>query len=141
MNSQIYAAIITLFGGILISAMTYWFSKQRELEAESRKEKLIYYKEFVESLSGVIQGESSAEGHQRYAKATNNLNLFAPQPVLVAVNNFREENSISNRKNWTQERHDELLTLMLSQIRSDINISPKDNLVTFKPKLWSSGHS
>ncbi|MCD4502307.1 hypothetical protein [Chromobacterium vaccinii] len=56
MNSQIYAAIITLLGGILISAMTYWFSKQRELEAEIRKEKLIYYKEFFESLSGVIEG-------------------------------------------------------------------------------------
>ncbi|MBX9346642.1 hypothetical protein K5M36_06020 [Chromobacterium vaccinii] len=141
MDSQIYGPVLTFIGGLLVPAATYWFSKQRELKAENRKEKLVYYKEFVESLSGVIKGESSPEGHQRYAKATNNLNLFAPEDVLVAVNNFRELNSISNKKDWTEEKHDELLGLMLYQIRRDIKISSKDDPETFKPMLWSSGHS
>ena len=138
METTIATTLIAVFGSVLVSALTYWSTKQREREAEWRKEKLTYYKAFVESLSGIVEGDSSSEGHKAFAKATNNLLLFAPQAVIAALNEFRHEIRISNT-NRTQEKHDQLLAVLLRAIRNDIGVSPKDDPSIFKPMLWASG--
>jgi hypothetical protein len=129
-----------LIGGVVAAVTTYWFTKKREGEAEWRQQKLVYYKIFVESLSGVVEGDSTPEGHQAFAKATNNLLLFAPQHVIEAVNAFRDEIRISNPSR-TQEHHDKLLTALFLAIRQDIGVIPHDNPSTFSPILWASGIS
>jgi hypothetical protein len=73
-----------------------------------------------------------------YAKTTNNLLLFAPQPVISALNAYRSKNSISNQR-LSQEEHDKLLATLLLAIRKDIGILPEDDAATFKPILWASG--
>ncbi|MGR9046684.1 MAG: hypothetical protein ACU83N_15460 [Gammaproteobacteria bacterium] len=138
METPILTAIIALLGSLLAATLTYWFTKQREREAEWRKEKLAHYKAFIESLSGIVEGDESPEGHRAFARATNNLLLFAPQPVIVALNEFRFEIRISNT-NRTQERHDHLLAALLLAIRRDIGVSPKDEPASFRPILWASG--
>lgn len=114
--------------------------QKREREAEWRKEKLVYYQNLVESLSNIIKGDDSPEGHKAFANATNNLLLFAPESVIDALNNFRLEICISNKKR-TQERHDQLLAILFFEIRCDIGVSSKKNnkLVNFRPILWASG--
>jgi len=131
-------AIIGLIGALLVAAVTYWLATLREREGEWRKEKLAYYKAFVESLSGIVEGDASPEGHQAYARATNNLLLFAPQPVIEALNAFRSETCISNI-NRTRERHDRLLAALLVAIRRDVGVSPPDDVDSFAPILWTSG--
>jgi len=131
-------SIIGLVGSVLVVAITYWFTKQRERVAEWRKEKLAYYKTFVESLSGIVEGDASPEGHRAFAKSTNNLQLFAPQPVIIALNAFRNEIRVSN-SNRTQEQHDKLLAVLFLAIRQDIGVFPPDNPATFSPRLWTSG--
>ncbi|WP_332777207.1 hypothetical protein [Polaromonas sp.] len=138
MTAALATSIVGLIGGLLVAAFTYWSTKRRERDAEWRKEKLSYYKVFVESLSGVIEGDDTPEGHKLYAKATNNLLLFAPQSVIEALNAFRSENAISNTSK-SPARHDELLAQLLLAIRSDIGVQPMDNSATFKPILWASG--
>lgn len=138
MEPAIATATIALLGSLLAAALTYWFTKQREREAEWRKEKLAHYKAFIESLSGIVEGDSSPEGHRAFAKATNNLLLFAPQSVIAALNEFRFEIRISNTGR-TQEKHDRLLAVLLLAIRRDIGVSPEDEPESFKPILWASG--
>jgi hypothetical protein len=138
MTPTLATSLIGLFGSILIAALTYWSTKRREREAEWRKEKLGHYKAFVESMSGIVEGDDTPEGHKLYAKTTNNLLLFAPQSVLEAVNAFRSEIAISNR-NRSQEEHDKLLAKLMLAIRNDVGIQPADNPATFKPVLWASG--
>ena len=138
METPIVTAVIALFGSLLAAAITYWFTKRREREAEWRKEKLAHYKAFIESLSGVVEGDASPDGHKEFAKATNNLLLFAPQSVIAALNDFRFEIRISNT-NRTSERHDHLLAVLLLAIRRDIGVSPEDQADAFKPILWTSG--
>lgn len=138
MDTAIVTALIALFGSVLVAALTYWSTKLREREAEWRKEKLAYYKTFIESLSGIVEGDSSPDGHKSFAKATNNLLLFAPHTVIRALNEFRNEISISN-KNRTQEEHDRLLAVLLDAMRRDIGVSPEDAPGTFQPILWTSG--
>src|SRR5438876_149720 len=96
MTTTIFAALIASFGGIAVVGATYWFTKQREREAEWRKEKLEYYKAFVVALGGTIAGEATPEGHRAFARACNNLNLVAPQAVIEALREFQQEIKISN---------------------------------------------
>jgi hypothetical protein len=138
-TSALVTALIGLIGSVFVAAVTYWTTKRREREAEWRKEKLAYYKAFIESISGIVEGDDSSEGHRLYARATNNLLLFAPQGVIEAVNAFRAENAISNRKNWSKKRHDQLLNALLLAIRVDVGIQPIDNAQTFRAVLWTSG--
>lgn len=138
MDTAIITALIALLGSLLVAVVTYWFTKKREREAEWRKEKLAYYKAFIESLSEIVEGDSSPEGHRSFAKATNHLLLFAPQAVIAAVNDFRDEISLSNTSR-SQEEHDRLLAALLLAIRRDIGVSPGDDPDTFEPILWASG--
>lgn len=138
MNAAIVTAIIGLVGGLFAAAVTYWLTKQREREAEWRKEKLAYYKAFVESLSGTVEGDSTPDGQRAFAKACNNLLLFAPQPVIEALDAFRNEIKVSNL-NRTVGQHDKLLAMLLLEIRRDVGVSPTDNPSTFNPRLWASG--
>jgi len=138
MEPAIATALIAFLGSLLVAVLTYWFTKQRERDSEWRKEKLTHYKAFIESFSGIIEGDSSPDGHKSFAKATNNLLLFAPQSVIAALNEFRHEIRASNM-NRTQQEHDRLLAALLLTIRRDIGVSPADEPSTFKPILWASG--
>lgn len=138
MNSAVAVALIGLLGSIVAAAFAYWSTKKREREAEWRKEKLFYYKAFVESLSGIVEGDASPDGHRLFARTTNNLLLFAPQSVIDALNEFRNEIRASN-PNRSLEQHDRLLALLLLAIRRDVGVFPADNETTFKPILWASG--
>jgi hypothetical protein len=139
-NSAILAALIGLIGSVIAVALTYWTTKRREREAEWRKEKLSYYKAFIESLSGIVQGDATPEGHRLYARATNNLLLFAPQAVVEALNAFRDETRISNPSR-SIAKHNKMLATLLLAIRHDVGVVPPDNAVTFNPVLWASGTS
>ena len=138
METAIATALIAFLGSLMVAVLTYWFTKQREREAEWRKEKLAHYKAFIESFSGIIEGDSSPEGHKSFAKATNNLLLFAPQSVIAALNEFRHGIRVSNM-NRTQQEHDRLLAALLLAIRRDVGVWPADEPSTFKPILWASG--
>ena len=138
MAPTIIVALIGLIGSIVVAAFAYWSTKQREREAEWRREKLAYYKAFIENLSGIVEGDDSPEGHRHFAKATNNLLLLAPQNVIEALNAFRGEISVSN-PNRSLAQHDKLLAALLLAIRNDIGVVPSDNPLSFKPVLWSSG--
>lgn len=141
MSGTVIVAVIGLVGSFALAVFTYWSTKRRDRQAESRKEKLVYYKAFIESLSGVVEGDATPEGHRAYTQATNNLLLFAPQAVLSAVSAYRVQNSISNKDNWSLSEHDRLLSEMLLAIRRDVGVMPADVPATFKPKLWASGAS
>ncbi len=138
MTTPFITSFLGLFGSILVAVFTYWSTKQRERDAEWRKEKIVYYKAFVESLSGIVEGNETPEGHKLYAKATNNLLLFVPQSVIEALNAFRLENSVSN-KDRSQKKHDALLAALLLAVRQDIGVHPADDPATFKPILWAAG--
>lgn len=138
MNDALATSLIGLIGSILVAALTFWSTKRREREAEWRKEKLSYYKAFIESLSGIVEGGDTPEGHKLYAKATNNLLLFAPQSVIESVDAYRAEIAISNPSR-SMEAHDRLLAQMFLAVREDIGVYPSDNPVTFRPTLWASG--
>ena len=90
MPSDIFTALITASGAVVLTAAGYWFTKKREHEAELRKEKLEHYKDFAASLSGALLIGGSAEGRRVFATACNKLNLIAPQAVINALQDFQQ---------------------------------------------------
>jgi hypothetical protein len=138
MPAEFTNAVVAGTFSVVVAASTYWLTKKRERDAELRREKLDHYKAFILSLSGIITNESSPAGQIAFAQACNNLLLFAPQPVIEALQKFQIEARISN-PNPSKEKHDRLLSLLLIEIRNDLNVRPKDDPGSFKAWLWASG--
>ena len=138
MAAEVITAVVAASGAVVLAGATYWLTKNREREAELRKEKLEHYKDFVASLSGVISGESTAEGQRAFWRACNRLNLVAPQSVLRALQVFQQEIKVSN-EGRSNARHDELMSKLFYEIRRDLGISPADEISTFRVGLWAAG--
>ena len=140
MSTALVASLISALSAFLIAVAGYVFTKRAERESEWRKEKVAYYKEFVSSLSGAIETETTPEGQIRFARACNNVLLFAPQDVIKALEQFHEEIRVTNPSK-SGDRHNLLLSELFFAIRRDIGVKPKDTRVSFRIHLWSSGVS
>ncbi|MDU4004532.1 hypothetical protein [Pluralibacter gergoviae] len=135
MAFEIVTAVMASSTALAVAVVGYWFTKKREREAELRKERLDHYKELVSSLSGILEGDNNLQGQKRFAVACNNLNLVAPVSVLKALQGFQDETKSSNPSR-TLERHDQLLSLLLREMRRDLNVSAEGELMlTFR--LWA----
>lgn len=137
MPANFVTALVTVGGAAVLAVITYGLTKKREREADLRKERLAHYKDFVASLSGIIAGEETPDGQRAFARACNNLNLIAPQPVIQALQAFQHETRTSN-PNPSHERHDLLLSQLLYEMRKDLGVWPKDSN-DFQVGLWASG--
>jgi hypothetical protein len=137
MPTDIVIALITAASAAALAVVTYGLAKKRERDADLRKERLAHYKEFVASLNGILDGEDTPNGHRAFAKACNNLNLVAPQPVIQALQGYQHEIRLSN-PNRNLELQGQLLSHLLYEIRKDLGVWPKDS-TDFKVGLWASG--
>lgn len=140
MAAEIITAFIAASGAVIVAGTGYWFTKKREREADLRKEKLEHYKEFVASLSGIIEGEATTEGQRAFSRACNKLNLIAPQSVIEALQAYQQEIKVSNPTR-SNEQHDKLMSHLFYEIRKDMHIQPKDNEATFHVGIWAAGVS
>ena len=137
METPVFVAVISGAASLVVAALTYLLTKTREREADWRKQKLEHYRELLEAISGIVDGDGTPDAQRRYAKATNVIGLVASQDVILSVDRLRESSRRHN--NWTIEEHDAALSAMLLAIRRDLGIRPKDNPETFRYKLWASG--
>lgn len=136
MAFEIVTTAIASSTALAVAVVGYWFTKKREREAELRKERF-HYKELVSSLSDILEGDNNLQGQKRFAVACNNLNLVAPASVIKALQAFQDETK-SSYPVRTLERHDELLSLLLIEMRRDLNISPNgESALMFR--LWAPG--
>ncbi len=125
MDTQIITTIISILWWVLIASITYYLTKKKEEEFEWKKEKLRFYIEFIESLSWITDWEKNLENEIRYAKACNNLHLFATSDVLFALQEFRE------KAKWKDFDYVPYLTILINEIRKDIKVKRLDNNLNF----------
>jgi hypothetical protein len=133
----IAVAIISAAASILVAAVSYFFAKVQDREAEWRQQKLSHYRELLEAISGIVAADGTPENQRRYARATNVIGLVASQEVLEAMEHMREASRPSNE--FSRELHDAALTALVLAIRRDLDIRPKDDVSRFRYRLWSSG--
>jgi hypothetical protein len=126
METSVIIAIISAFASVLGAAVSVSFSMRKEREADWRKLKFEHYREFMAALSGIAGTDATPEGHLRYAQASNTVQLVASAQVINALHSFRDEIAVSN-PNRSQEKHDQLLSVLIRNIRTDLGISPTSN--------------
>ena len=130
MGVSLIIVAISSFTAIAVAAITYYTTKQREREAEWRKEKLAHYKDYFTALSGTIGSDVSYEERERYAIAFNTVGLFASQEVIKCLHAYQEITRLPLAQ-VPQEEHDKRLTKLVLAVRRDLKLRPNDDVGTF----------
>jgi hypothetical protein len=89
MRASLMIVAISSLAAIAVAAITYYTTKQREREAEWRKEKLAHYKDYFTTLAGSVGSDVSDEARARYAIAFNTVGLFASQDVIICLHAYQ----------------------------------------------------
>ena len=132
------AALISALAAIIASAGAIYLTKQKEREALWRAKKLAYYEEFFAAASGIV-GSAPDEAKIRFANAVNNLHLIGSGAVITALHQFTNEIAESNHQRSSHQRHDELWSRLVWQIRADLDDPPSSHPDKFRARLWASG--
>jgi len=133
-----WTALISALAAIIASAGAIYLTKQKEREAEWRAKKLAYYEEFFAAASGIVGDTSPPPTKVRFATAVNNLHLIGSASVIRALHAFCDEIAFSNQ-NRSKDRHDELWSRLVWEIRDDLDDPPSKDPAEFTARLWSSG--
>lgn len=75
----------------------------------------------------------------RFAHAVNDLHLIGSAEVISALHAFTDEIAESNNENRTRDRHDELWSKLVWNIRNDLGDPPTKAAAEFCARLWASG--
>ena len=110
---------VSLFTAILTAYLTARFTRSREWEADWRRLKLARYQEFVDAVSGLIEGRSTDATIVRFHDSANSLQLVASRPVLEALWRFLDTNSFKNTDRTT-ENSDQTLDDLMRAMRQDV---------------------
>jgi glutathione S-transferase len=132
-----WATIITALVALVGSAGAILLTKWQEREATWRAKKLAYYEEFFGAASGIV-GNAPVPAKIRFATAVNNLHLIGSADVIRALHAFTDEIAESNSPGMTKERHDQLWSRLVWEIRADLGDPPGEQS-TFTARLWASG--
>jgi len=132
MAVSLVVAFISAVSALAAVGMTYYLTKQREQEIEWRKLKLEHYRAYFSALSGVVSSRSTAVNQLAYADATNNLQLVAPETVLLALYNYQDAIRYNNN-NTSANLHNQALTSLLQAMRADVHPSlTHKNILQFR---------
>lgn len=128
MEPMMFTALGTI-GAALIGfsgvCLTYWMTKSKEREAELRKEKVVYYKEFLTSLAGRASNDQlpppTADAILRYETSYNVIGLFGSVRVIKIAQKMQKYlNSGPSGSNL--DEHNKLLIDLVSAIRIDLGM-------------------
>jgi len=151
-STQLLYLFITGIGMVIVAVIssyaTYRFTRKMQLEAEWRKDKLIYYNQFIESITEIMSMPRDYEkALKQYAHDHNVISLIAPQEVanIAFELYYAQESSLEQEE--TQEEKDKLvsdqkrrLKQLILAMRKDLRIKPKDDPETFQYRLRSPLH-
>ena len=136
MDTSIAIAVVSPAVAVVGSAILFFLTKRKEREADQQRNRFEFYREFINALSGTVGNDSTPDGQRAFTKACNILSLLAPQRVLNALYEFRSEISVNNLSR-SEDRHDELLTKLILEIRRELGIR-SDFDRKFRIRLWTS---
>jgi hypothetical protein len=123
MDGTFLTALVSGAVALGMVALTHYYGRRRDHEADWRKMKLEHYKEYVAAFFEATRPGSNMTARQRYEAAANNLNLVASSKVLIAHYDFQEE---VERENQTHEflKVDSLLNTLMRVMREDCHPKP-----------------
>ena len=119
MDGTVFTALVSGVVALGVVALTNFYSRKRDHEADWRKKKLEHCIEFIAAFSRAAREGSDLTAQLRYLDAENSLALVASTDVLNALNDFHDA-SISGKTDDFEALHGSLMRAM----RKDCH--PKD---------------
>lgn len=133
MDTPIIVSAIAAVSSVMVAAISFYLTKEKDREADWRKYKFDQYKEFLDSMAGGLRSSSNMDDKARFTKASNSLHLIASPGVLAALHEILDPNFNPNR---SQEKHDVMLSKLIWEIRQDIRIPGTPKASEFTARLW-----
>ena len=131
MDSSILIAIISASASILVAAVTFYFTKRYQTQAEWKKEKLEHYRKLLIALSDLaIDGKDKDRANQEFSEYCNTICLVASQDVIHKLMTLHDFFKLpTNKRNY--DREPILINQLMIEIRKDIGLTKKDNIEKF----------
>jgi len=132
MNTPVFVEAIAGAAAVIVAALSYFFTKVKEREADWRKWKYEQYKEFVSSLSGNVGPNPTLETHRTFLKACNTLNLIGSRGVLTSLQALIASMNADNPR----EENNARISRLIWEIRKDVRIPGTPGAEEFSARLW-----
>jgi hypothetical protein len=131
----ILVATITVTGGIVGAAVSFYLTKRHEQRAQWQQDKLNHYRVLLSALSDWLgAGIDKDDAKKRFVLAVNTIALVAPQDVIDACMDYTDQLA-------GERREAEQLNRLLLAVRRDIGLSGTDNPNTFRFRLVTARNS
>jgi hypothetical protein len=129
MDTALLVAITASITAILTSALSHYFTKNRDFDAAERKRKIECYSDLYAALTAI--GNSETDASQKFSHACNAMFLVAPQFVLTALAKVHAQGIV-------QINSPEFKNL-ISSMRKDLGVGQQDDLASFPVLFIGTG--
>jgi hypothetical protein len=135
--ATVVAALIAAFVGVIGGAfLTYWATRRREIELEWRKQRSLYYKEYLSAYAGIVCNNDvpkpGVEARLRYEAAFNTIGLFASLEFIKKAQELQKhiEGDVSDSD---LTAHDKMLVDLMASMRADLCMPKNEQKI---PEYW-----
>jgi len=124
---QLLVPVISIVLAKISAALTYYFSKRRQILSDERRLKEKFYLEYINALSLLVLSDDLEGSKDRAAEAHNNIILIGSADVVNNLQQYNNYISVSNKAPRSQNEHDRLLTELIRSMRTDLYKNKKVN--------------
>ena len=124
---QLMIPIIGIIVAAVSAALTYYFSKKKQILSDESRLKEKFYLEFISALSNNVLTDDMEASKSRLSEAHNNILLIGSSDVVAKLRMFANYIGPSNKEAFSQSEHDRLMTELIKSMRLDLYKSKKVN--------------
>lgn len=127
---QVVIPIIGIITAIISAAVSYYFTKRDQLEANERKLKEKYYLAYIKAVSDIVILDDKEMAKNSLADAQNQLLLVGSSEVVNNLMKFHDYIKPSGQKEhgFSSVVHDKLLTELIKAMRKDLYKKKNSNI-------------
>lgn len=119
---QIGIPLVGVITAIISAALSYYYAKKKQLDADERRLKEKYYLSFIQAVSNIVVSDDLGKARDNLADAQNQLLLVGSADVVSNLMKFHDYIKPSGQKKhgFDSKEHDKLLTELIKTMRTDL---------------------
>lgn len=127
---QVVIPIIGIVTAIISAAVSYYFTKRDQLEANERRLKEKYYLAYIKAVSDIVILDDKEMARNNLADAQNQLLLVGSSEVVNNLMKFHDYIKPSGQEEhgFSSVEHDKLLTELMKAMRKDLYKKKNSNI-------------
>ena len=123
---QLLVPVISIVVAIISAAITYYFSKKKQILSDENRLKEKFYLEYINALSANVLSDKLEDSKSRLSEAHNNILLIGSADVVTKLRAFTDYIAPDNII-FSQAEHNNLVTELIKSMRLDLYKNQKVN--------------